>query len=147
MDKELLKIAYNLAKEKHKGQKDKAGKDYFKSHLLTVFKSVGGLSSKTDIGITALLHDIVEDTDTTIDEIKKLFGNNVAKAVDALTKKSNSKEIDYSYLKKIKSNPIARIVKLADLKHNSDLSRLKSPTSDDLLRNEKYKKSIEFLSK
>jgi (p)ppGpp synthase/HD superfamily hydrolase len=145
MSKELLKLAYNLAKENHKGQKDRAGKDYFKSHLLTVFKFVGGTSAKTDVGITALLHDIVEDTDITIDEIREMFGNTVANAIDVLTKKSNSTEIDYGYLKKIKSNPIARIVKLADLKHNSDLSRLSSLSKSDLLRNKKYKKSIEFL--
>lgn len=147
MNKELLKTAYNLSKKRHKGQKDKAGKDYFKTHILTVFKLVGGMSAKPEVGISALLHDIVEDTNTSLDEIRDLFGNTIAKAVDALTKKTNSKEIDYGYLKKIKANPIAKIVKLADLTHNSDLSRLSSISNGDLMRVEKYKKSIEFLKK
>jgi (p)ppGpp synthase/HD superfamily hydrolase len=147
MSKELLKLAYNFSKEKHKGQKDRAGKDYFRDHILNVFKFVGGTSAKPEVGMVALLHDTVEDTDTTIGEIREMFGNTVASAVDVLTKKSKSDEIDYGYLGKIKSNQIARIVKLADLKHNLDLSRLSSISKSDLLRNQKYKKSIEFLRK
>lgn len=147
MDRRLIFKAYELAKTAHKGQTDKAGKDYFKGHILEVVKMVGGLSGKPELVITALLHDIVEDTNVTLEEINKTFGPKIAKAVSVLTKTKVTDEIDYGYLRRIKSNPIARIVKLADLKHNSDKSRLPTTTDRDLKRLDKYKKSIEFLYK
>ncbi len=67
----------------------------------------------------------------------------VVTAVQILTKKKGQ---DYQlYLEFVKSNPIARRVKLADLKHNSDLSRLATITEKDLERLEKYKKAIDYL--
>ena len=72
------------------------------------------------------------------------FPNIVIEAVEVLTKEKN---ISYTeYLEKVKKNELARVVKLADLKHNSDLSRLSKITKKDLLRLEKYKKAIKHLS-
>lgn len=95
--------------------------------------------------VVALLHDVVEDTSVTLQDLKQEFPAEVVEAVDLLTKK---KEPDFSldnYLKDIRENEIARQVKLADLKHNMDLSRIANPTQRDLLRLEQYKKSKDYL--
>ncbi len=69
----------------------------------------------------ALLHDVVEDTDVTMEELEKEFPMEVIEALKLMT---HSPETDYfDYVKKIKTNPIAKIVKLADLEHNSDKAR------------------------
>ena len=144
---DLTKLAYSLSKEYHSGQTDKGGNDYFNGHILSVFNLVGGNSSiPPELGIVALLHDIVEDTDIKIEQIRKLFGDSVADAVHLLTHVGNSKKIDMSYLSKIKQNPLARKVKIADLTHNSDTSRLPKILPADEIRLEKYKESLEYLN-
>lgn len=93
----------------------------------------------------ALLHDVIEDSPFTAEELL-LAGlpETVVAAVQILSKKKGQ---DYqTYLENVKSNPLARVVKLADLKHNSDLSRLRSVTDNDLERLEKYKRAIDYLS-
>jgi len=94
--------------------------------------------------IVALLHDVVEDTKLTI---KDLENEGVPKeAIKALKLLTHKKEEDYkTYIKKISKNAIAIDVKLADLKHNSDLNRLTVPTKEDYKRVEKYQECIKFL--
>lgn len=94
--------------------------------------------------IVALLHDIVEDTNYTFDDLKKLgFDNEVIKALMLLT---HDDDVPYmTYVAAIKQNPIARAVKLADLQHNSDLSRLDSVDEKALKRKEKYSEAILLL--
>lgn len=93
-----------------------------------------------------MLHDVLEDSPITADEL--LIAGlpvEVVTAVKLLTKKPMQ---DYqAYLETVKTNPLARVVKLADLKHNSDLSRLPSITAKDRKRLKKYKKAIDFLSR
>lgn len=89
------------------------------------------------------MHDSVEDTGITLDEISSLFGESVAQAVDAITKRNGEPYQDY--LNRVKANPIARLVKIADLSHNMDLSRLPVVTEKDLARREKYINAKEFL--
>ena len=95
--------------------------------------------------IVALLHDTVEDSDVTFDDLEKDFSPEVVQAVKLLTHDS---KVDYmDYVRAIKMNPIARKVKLADLHHNSDLTRLTNPTEKLINRIEtKYRKAIEILS-
>ena len=71
----------------------------------------------------ALLHDVVEDTDITLAQLREMgFPDIVVEAVGVLTREHS---VPYQeYIKRVKSNPLARIVKLADLEHNSDMSRL-----------------------
>ena len=131
--------AYFLARKVHKGQKDKSGKAYI-NHPLTVCKKVKGKVEKQ----VALLHDVIEDTFVTAEYLKeKGFSDAVVVAVTLLTKVEG--EDYFEYLKRIKENPVARAVKIADLEHNSDLTRLKVVTDKDLARVEKYKKALEFL--
>ena len=94
--------------------------------------------------IVALLHDVVEDTNITIKDLEKeQFSKDVIKALKLLTHK---KEEDYeTYIKKISRNAIAIDVKLADLRHNSDLNRLEAPTKEDYKRVEKYQECIKVL--
>ena len=91
------------------------------------------------------MHDVLEDSPYTAEElILAGLPETVVTAVQVLTKKKGQ---DYQqYLELVKSNPIARCVKLADLKHNSDLSRLATITEKNLERFEKYKKAIDYLS-
>jgi (p)ppGpp synthase/HD superfamily hydrolase len=122
----------------HKGQKDKAGIDYI-NHPLTVASFVESEDEK----IAALLHDVLEDTEFPEIALRILFGD---KIVDSLLLLRHEKGVNYfDYVAKIKSDPLARAVKLADLRHNSDLSRLPEITEKDLKRAEKYKKAIEIL--
>ena len=85
-----------------------------------------------------MLHDVVEDTDVTVNDLKEAgFSDEVVSAVSTITKKAGE---DYEeYLNRVKQNPIALRVKIADMEHNSDISRIPNPTEKDLNRLEKYK--------
>lgn len=136
----LEELAFEIAKTAHAGQTDKAGLDYI-LHPLQVAAEVTTDEEKA----VALLHDIIEDTDVTASELlAKGLPDNVVEAVEALTKKHNQNYA--AYLAGVKKNRLATAVKLADLKHNSDLSRLEKITQKDRDRAEKYRKAIEYLS-
>ena len=133
----MLELALSIATEAHKGQFDKAGVDYVE-HPIYVASQVDSEEEKA----VALLHDVIEDSPFTAEEL--LLAGLPETVVQILSKKKGQ---DYqTYLKTVKSNPLARAVKLADLKHNSDLSRLENITDKDLERLEKYKKAIDYLS-
>lgn len=135
-----MRKAERFARRLHSGQIDKAGRPYVE-HLAFV---AGHISVKNDETETvAWLHDSVEDTQCSLDDIRQEFGNVIAEAVEAITKKQG--EHYFSYLERVKANPIARIVKLADLSHNLDLGRLSNITDKDLERAEKYKSAVKFL--
>ena len=137
---ELINKAKRLAFEYHKDQRDRAGKPYLE-HLKTV---ADGLSIKEEDYICAAwLHDIVEDHNYSVEKIRAEFGDKIASAVIAISKIKGESYQDY--LNRVKSNEIARIVKLSDLAHNMQLSRLPKVTLKDLQRVEKYKKAKEFL--
>lgn len=136
-----VKLAYAIALVAHKGQVDKAGMDYI-LHPLTVSNNCNTEEEK----IVALLHDVLEDTSVTKEDLLKFFSSEIVEAVSLLTHKEEDSYTDY--LAKIKANPLAKAVKLQDLKHNMDLSRLPNPSEKDLSRLEnKYKPALEFLLK
>ena len=94
--------------------------------------------------IVAILHDVVEDTNVTFDELEKYFSNEVITALKLLT---HDKRVPYNeYILNLKDNPIAKKVKLADLEHNSDRTRLNHVTPKDIIRNKKYENAIKLLS-
>ena len=136
---EMTKKALKLCFEAHKNQTDKSGMPY-------VFHPFHLAESMTDEYTTtvALLHDVVEDTDYTLRDLKEMgFPERVTDALALLT---HDKSVPYmEYVEKIKHNPIARAVKLADLAHNSDLSRLDTVDEKAVRRVEKYKKAMEIL--
>lgn len=136
----MINIALSIAKKAHAGQVDKAGIDYIQ-HPLYVASQVKTEQEKA----VALLHDVLEDSDiTAADLLAYGLSNEVVTAVQTLTKKKGQSYQDY--LEKVKSNNLARVVKLADLKHHSDLSRLKSVSDTDRERVKKYKNAIRYLS-
>ncbi len=94
--------------------------------------------------VVALLHDVVEDTEYTLSDLSDMgFSKEVVDALALLTHNDNVPYMDYIAL--IKNNPVARIVKFADLKHNSDLTRLDGVDQKALQRVEKYKKALGLL--
>ena len=137
-----IKKALEIATLAHKGQVDKAGKDYI-NHPITVSSYCKTYEAK----IVGLLHDTVEDTDITLDYLKNYFTEDILEAIKLVTK---SYPLDINqYYKNIRGNPIAREVKIADLTHNMDLSRfdITKITQKDLDRVEKYKKYYNYLVK
>jgi (p)ppGpp synthase/HD superfamily hydrolase len=132
--------ALEIAKIAHFGHFDKAGVDYI-NHPLAVASMVELENEK----IVALLHDVVEDSSFTFHDLEKEgFDSDIILAISLITKK---KDDDYSeYLHRVKGNPLARVVKIADLKHNMDLSRLKYVSNKDMTRLNKYKAALEYLS-
>lgn len=135
-----VKLAQEIAKRAHKGQVDKAGAPYI-LHPETVASFV----TKDDEKIVAYLHDVIEDTPCQLRDLENAgFSSEIIKAVDLLTRKTGQSY--KQYLKLVKTNELARVVKLADLKHNSDLSRLTYVTENDIKRLKKYQDAIVFLS-
>lgn len=136
---ENTKKALKLCFEAHKNQTDKSGMPYVfhPFHLAEQMKT-------EETTIVALLHDVVEDTYYTIED---LVAMGFSKAVtDAIALMTHDDDIEYmDYVRAIKDNPIAKAVKLADLNHNSDLSRLDVVDEKALKRREKYLKAIELL--
>ena len=135
----LLEKAIALAVIHHKGQTDKAGKPYIE-HPLRLMNQVESEDEK----IVAVLHDIVEDTDVSLDDLRdEGFSEEVLSAIECVTKQDGE---DYdSFIERISFNPLAVKVKLADLEDNMDLTRLPEVTEKDLERVEKYKRAKERL--
>lgn len=134
-----IEKAIALAAKKHMGQVDKAGQAYIFHPLRLMFKV-----KTSEQQIVAVLHDILEDTDTTIVDLISLgFSQEVIDAIDAMTKRPHETRIEAAY--RTVKNPIARVVKLADLADNMDISRIPQPTTRDLLRLEEYKQVHQIL--
>jgi len=137
-----LERAIEIAVAAHKGAVDKGGQPYI-LHPLAVLMDL-----KTDQEkIVGVLHDVVEDTDWTFEALKEEgFSEEVIEALRSVTKSdSDSSYIDF--IERAKANFIGRNVKIADLKHNMDLSRIHSISNLDLERFERYKKSLEIIEK
>lgn len=126
-----------VAIKAHKGQKDKGGKPYI-LHPIRVALNVKGKDEK----IVALLHDVIEDTSYTIDDLDFL-SEEQRKALLLLTHDDNVPYMEY--ITELKKNKIASKVKLKDLEQNMNLKRLKTVSDKDLKRLEKYKKAKEIL--
>lgn len=138
----LTAMAMKTAYEAHHGQTDKAGIPYI-FHPYHVAEQM-----TTEYSVcAALLHDVVEDTEVSIDYLKRFFPKEVTDAVQLLTHDDN---VSYEeYLSAIKKNDIAKAVKLADIRHNSDTSRLDatgiSNEKKERLK-EKYSKALSILN-
>ena len=137
---DLTKKALKLCFEAHKDQKDKSGMPY----VFHPFHLAEQMRTEETVTV-ALLHDVVEDTDYTLQDLADMgFPPAVTEALALLT---HDKSVPYmDYVATIKANPIAREVKLADLAHNSDLSRLDKVDEKALRRAEKYRRAIELLT-
>ena len=134
------KRAMNLCYEAHKGQFDKSGVPY-------IFHPTHLAEQMTDEAttITALLHDVVEDTDYTFEDLEKMdFGAEVIEALKLLT---HDESVPYmEYVANLKQNPIAKVVKLADLAHNSDATRVDVVDEKMQKQYDKYQAAIKLLN-
>ena len=133
------KKAINICFQAHKEQKDKTGLPY----VFHPFHLAEQMKDETTT-VVALLHDVVEDTNITFNDLRKEgFPEEVITALKFLT---HSPDIPYmEYVANIKNNKITAEVKLADLRHNSDMSRLDTVTQKDIERQKKYLQAIELL--
>lgn len=130
-----------LCFDSHKDQVDKTGLPY----VFHPFHLAEQMDDEIST-VCALLHDVVEDTDTTFDELSEMgFPNEV---IDVLKLLTHAPEEEYmEYVEKISENPTATKVKIADLMHNSDLSRMDTVDEWALKRTEKYKNALKLLQK
>ena len=136
--------AIMIASIAHAGQKDKAGKPYI-LHPLRVMLTVASDKNATDEHkIVAVLHDVIEDTYVQEQQLRENgFSEDIINAIKSVTKIEGESRMDAA--KRTKLNAIGRVVKLADLKDNMDLSRIANPTAKDLLRVAEYEKVQKFL--
>ncbi len=134
----LLDIATLVAYTAHHGQMDNSGIPYIE-HPKKVASFLDGEKEK----VIAMLHDVIEDTFLTEEDLRPVFGDEIVDIVVLLTK--NKGEDYFEYIRRIKGNELATKIKLADIKHNSDISRIANPTKKDYDRLEKYNKAKAIL--
>lgn len=148
---EDVKRAFGVAKKAHRGQVDKAGKEYIYhpwSVATITWNLIGekGFDAKfvNDCLVTALLHDVVEDTDVSIEYLKGRFSNEVIEALGYVT---HDKSVPYmDYVENVSNNEIASWVKLADLMHNMDLTRFNHITEKEVNRlSKKYVPAYNYM--
>ena len=136
MTNKAMKIAYDA----HYGQSDKAGVPYI-YHPIHLAEQM----TDEDSICVALLHDVVEDSTVSLDQLRSEgFNDAVISAVRLLTHDESVPYMDYIY--QISRNPLARKVKLADLQHNSDITRLESRDEKAVSRLNRYKDAIALLT-
>ncbi len=135
----MTKKAMRLAYKAHEGQRDKSGLPYIFHPFYVAEQMTDELSTTV-----ALLHDVVEDTRETFSDLEREgFPEEVLAALRLLTRGTGEPYLEY--IQRIKENPVAVTVKLADLNHNSDISRLDKVTEQDRRRLAVYAKAIKLL--
>ncbi|PRR79959.1 Guanosine-3',5'-bis(diphosphate) 3'-pyrophosphohydrolase [Clostridium luticellarii] len=136
----MLDKAILIAAKAHEGQVDKGGQPYILHPLRVMF------SRKTEIEkICAVLHDVIEDTDISLDYLRdQEFSEEILSALDALTRRDG--ETYDEYISRVVKNKTASHVKLCDLCDNMDLSRIKNPSDADYERVKKYRKAADRIS-
>lgn len=137
----LTKAAMNIACAAHQGQLDKGGYPYIHHPLHLAEQMPDEFTT-----CAALLHDVAEDTSVTLDQLAAFFPAEIIEALSLLTHRDGT---DYfAYIAAIAGNPIARAVKIADLTHNSDSTRMEITEENRSivrLRAEKYRKALDML--
>ena len=137
---ENVKKAAVIALKAHGDSLDKGGMPY----IFHPFYLAEQMYDEDSV-ITALLHDVIEDTCVTFDDLKSEgFSQNILDALESITKEKGEDYFDY--IKRVSQNDTAKKVKIADLVHNMELSRLRTVDENAIKRKEKYKKAIEILS-
>jgi hypothetical protein len=134
-----LERAIVIAAEAHAGQQDKVGEAYI-LHPLRVMLAVRTPEER----IVGVLHDVVEDTSWTLEALREAgFSNEVVDAVEAVSRREGEDYFDF--VLRAGANPLARPVKIADLRDNLDLTRIAAPSQRDHERCERYRKALALL--
>lgn len=137
----LLEHAIAIALDVHSGQQDRYGHPYILHPLHVMLQ----MDTKEEM-VAAVLHDVVEDSDTTLDDLRAQgFPEDILHVVDLLTHDKSAMSYD-AYVQRLKPNLIARKIKLADLQHNMDIRRLRQVNPDDAARLEKYHRAWRALT-
>lgn len=141
----LAGLAASLAFSAHMNQLDKIGVAYIEHPRAVVeILMADGVTDERTI-IVAWLHDVVEDTDVTLEHIERVFGEEIAKDIDAITHRKNEPRVDY--YERVKARPHARRVKRADIAHNMDPERLSQlPREERKQKIIKYTKALEAIA-
>ena len=139
-----LQQAYLVARDAHEGQTRSSGEPYI-THPVAVACILAEMKLDYETLMAALLHDVAEDSGYTLEDLAAMgFDEAVINALRLLT---HDKRVPYlEYVARLRTDPIARAVKLADLRHNSDLSRLNAVDEKALRRVEKYAEAIRLLT-
>lgn len=145
----MLNRAKELSFLKHMHQTDLLDRPYYEHPVMVVnLLAEDEETNKTEILIVGYLHDVIEDTKTTFDDLLTLgFSGKVIDAVEAITRRENEQYTDY--IIRLSENKIARLVKIADLRHNTDIRRIKynkETSSRDEYRLIKYIRAFQFLN-
>ena len=136
-----LERAIQIATEAHKGQLDKAGRDYI-GHPLRVME----MGKTEDEKIVGVLHDVIEDTDWTFEMLEaEGFSREVIEALKCVTKLSENENYD-DFIERVRKNPLAVAVKINDLTDNMDIRRLPYLSDKDVKRLKKYLKAYKKLT-
>ena len=136
--------AIMIASIAHAGQKDKADKQYILNPLRVMLTVASDKNATDEQKIVAVLHDVIEDTYVQEQQLRENgFSEDIINAIKSVTKIEGESRMDAA--KRTKLNAIGRVVKLADLKDNMDLSRIANPTAKDLSRVAEYEKVQKFL--
>lgn len=134
-----LARAIALAAQYHEGQTDKGGRPYIFHPLRLMLKAL-----TEDEQIVAVLHDTIEDTDLTLDDLRRDgFSSEIVEAVDRLSRRDD--ETYHEFILRIKENRLAARVKILDLQDNMDLTRIKKPSEKDQKRLAKYSRALDTL--
>jgi len=132
--------AIRIAAQAHEGQRDKAGAPYI-LHPLRVMMKMATEAKQ----ITAVLHDVIEDTDWTMERLQQEgFHGEILDALECLTRRDG--EEYEKFIERVKRNPLAVKIKIADLEDNLDVARLKEVTEADTKRLEKYRQALQMLN-
>ncbi|MBK8989014.1 MAG: HD domain-containing protein [Chloroflexi bacterium] len=135
-----LDTALSIAIQAHTGQQDRGGRPY----ILHPLRLMMQMETETEM-ITAVLHDVVEDSPSTLDDLRQAgFGDEVITAVAAVSRHAD--ETYEAFIERLRPNPLAVKVKLADLVDNMDTRRLPAITPKDLERLEKYHRAWRLLT-
>lgn len=137
---QMLEVAIRLATNAHGGQFDKAGQPYI-LHPLRVMLSMMTIEEK----IVAVLHDVVEDTDVTLENLKMFFPDEIVDAIETLTHREGENYHDY-IMRISQGSSLARRVKMADLRDNMNRDRIPFPSERDLRRWAKYETAYKVLT-
>ena len=152
-EKDIVQCAAVLACQLHRGQVDKAGVDYFTGHLTAVAQ----MGSTWKEQVVGYLHDASEDTPNSVEQVLNLLDEKLETSLSDTDREELAVALRLlnhhlapnreTYIQRIKRNALAKAVKMHDLTHNMNLSRLPNPTRKDYERVKRYKKEYDYLSK
>lgn len=137
----MLEKALQIASCAHKNQKRRNGEAYI-NHPLRVMAKMTTEAEQC----VAILHDVVEDTHVTLDDLRVFFTPEIVEAVKLLTKTDKCCYSYFEYIEAIAKNPLARAVKIADLEDNMDIRQLPILGDDDFIRLRKYHLAYQILT-